>query len=657
MVKKNIVKKNVNIVKVGMVVPKLLNQETLNQIKNYKTIQYQFKFDEPEKLQVVKKFVSAFSVRTKETFDKMNKSAKIFLAYYYTDIGRWIDCYGCNIGECPEIYDPADEYGEEFTGKPLSKIEYIDIYIMEIPKQGGNLKEEYKNDCLYYALFNAVQNNKNLLPKQIGSQKLLKSYLGLERGYKIDVNLIHKIDELFKDYSIMISGDAIYTSPKNTKLKINILFKKGHYSLIANEGRNKSLMKACKDKSSGDLYSYIFNSDSTCLLYGEDGQKEISKKEFLKMQYKQSKKYTLIRLNKYSKHKTLETVYNETKLQREELLTASDNKIDLYRFRNLNDMILDQFRMRSEILTEPDNINAQEALYVSNAYKGGLMYCEKNYEGELYEYDINSMYSSAMINQYFQFPIKAGHFTKLTQEEFMKLDYFKYGIYRCIVENNEDEKFNKLFRFNDLNYYTHYDITRAKELKFDITMIEDSEANALLYNKDDLICGNKIFSKYIKYFFEMKKNKLTPESGVSKLILNKLHGLLCERNLIFKTATKTDPVDASKIDIVKMKRSMNNNIEIKYNDEKLFKTNYARIGPFLNAFSRMRISRIGFDCIDNIRKLHTDGIYLDKEMKIVENNNRNNTVIINDDIGNFKYKNLGKCRIVHINKIESLNIT
>ena len=584
----------------------------------------------------------------------MKKSAKIFLAYYYTDIGRWIDCYGCNIGECPEIYDPADEYGEDFTGKPLSKIQYIDIYIMEVPKQGGNLKPEYQNDCLYYALFNAVQNNKNLLPKQIGSQKLLKSYLGLERSDKIDISLIPKVDKLFKDYSIMVSGDAIYTSPKNTKLKIHILFKKGHYSLIANEGRNKSNMKACKNKNSDDLYSYIFNSDSTCLIYGKEGEKEITKKEFLKMQDEQSKKYTLIRLNKYSKHKTLETVYNETKLQREELLTASDNKIDLYRFRNLNDMILDQFRMRSEILTEPDEINAQESVFISGSYTGGLMWCETNYEGELFEYDINSMYSSAMINQYFQFPIKAGHFIKLTQEEFLKLEYFKYGIYKCIVENNEDEKFNKLFRFNDLNCYAHYDLTRAKELKFDITMIEDNEANVLLYNKDDLICGNKIFSKYIKYFFEMKKNKLTAESGISKLILNKLHGLLCERNLIFKTATKEDPVDASKIDIVKMKRSMNNNIEVKYNDNKLFKTNYARLGAFLNSFCRLSISRIAFDYIDNIKKIHTDGIYLDVPMKIKSNNNRNNKVVISDDIGDFKCKNLGKCKIVHINKIEKL---
>ena len=268
---------------------------------------------------------------------------------------------------------------------------------MEIPKQGGNLKLEYQNDCLYYALLSAVQNNKNLLPKQIKSQKLLKLFLKLERGEKIDISLIHIADELFKDCCLMVSGDAIYTSPKYTKLKINILFKNGHYSLLANEGRNKTLMKASKDKSSNDLYTYIFNSDTTCLIHGEEGEKEITKKQFLKMQDEQSKKYTLIRLNKYSKHKTLETVYNETKLQREELLKASDNKIDLYRFRSLNDLILDQFRMRSEILTEPDIISPQEAIFISNAYKGGLMWCEKKYEGKLYEYDINSMYSSAMM--------------------------------------------------------------------------------------------------------------------------------------------------------------------------------------------------------------------------------------------------------------------
>ena len=152
----------------------------------------------------------------------------------------------------------------------------------------------------------------------------------------------------------------------------------------------------------------------------------------------------------------------------------------------------------------------------------------------------------------------------------------------------------------------------------------------------------------------MKKNKLTPASGISKLMLNKLHGLLCQKNIISAIATIDNPIDASKIDIVSIKRSMDGNVNIKYSDGKLFKTNYARIGAFLNAFSRLRISRIANEHIEHIKKLHTDGIYLDIEMNIKENINRNNKVVISDEIGDFKFKNLGKIRIVHINKIEKL---
>ena len=100
---------------------------------------------------------------------------------------------------------------------------------------------------------------------------------------------------------------------------------------------------------------------------------------------------------------------------------------------------------------------------------------------------------------------------------------------------------------------------------------------------------------------------------------------------------------------------MDGNVNIKYSDGKLFKSNYARIGAFLNAFCRLRIRRIANEHIDHIKKLHTDGIYLDIEMNIEENNNRNNKVVISDNIGDFKYKNLGNCKIVHINKIELID--
>ena len=53
-------------------------------------------------------------------------------------------------------------------------------------------------------------------------------------------------------------------------------------------------------------------------------------------------------------------------------------------------------------------------------------------------------------------------------------------------------------------------------------------------------------------------------------------------------------------------------------------------------------------------KILADAIYLNQEMNIIENNNRNNKVIISENIGDFKYKNLGNCKIIHINKIQKL---
>ena len=637
-----------------MIIPQLLGKEDLTHIYNYKTIQYQYSFKKPETIANVKEFVKYFSSRAKMGFDKSNKEADIFMAYYYDDIGRWIDCDGCKIGKIPDIIDPSEEYSD-FTGKPLSGIQNFNLYIMEIPKKGGNIKEEYKNDCLYYALLNAVQNNKNLLPKEIKSQKLLKSYLGLERGEKINVDLIKQIDELFNGYSIYVCGDAEYISPKNANLKIHILFKNSHYSLIANEGRNKSLMISCKDKSSDNLYTYYYNGAKTILIYNEEkGEQQIGWDEFYKMKDQKPSIYTFIRLNTSDNKLTLKSLYDKSKLQREELLKATEGKIDLYRYKNLNDLIKDQFRMRSEVLIEPEDIDNLEGVWLSNAFLGGLMWCENGYEGELHEIDINSNYPWAMINQYFTFPVKKGHFIKLTQDEFSKLTYFKYGVYRCII-SNDDEKLNKFFRFSGKDYYTHHDLTRAKELKFKIEIIEDGNVNILQYNKEDLIYGNKVFSKYINYFYDLKKKNSTPKSKIVKLILNKLWGILCQKYMNIKTTTNGCGLDASKYKIISIRPSVKTGCqENKYTDNiQVYKTNYGRLGCFLTAFCRLRLSRLAFDNMDTIKKIHTDAIFTTKKIDCV-NTGRTHNITINDELGNFKYVYLKNVKIIHINtKLEN----
>ena len=47
-------------------------------------------------------------------------------------------------------------------------------------------------------------------------------------------------------------------------------------------------------------------------------------------------------------------------------------------------------------------------------------------------------------------PLKAGEFKKFSKDEFDKLEYFTYGIYRVKIDKSEDENINRLFRFNNL---------------------------------------------------------------------------------------------------------------------------------------------------------------------------------------------------------------
>ena len=156
---------------------------------------------------------------------------------------------------------------------------------------------------------------------------------------------------------------------------------------------------------------------------------------------------------------TLESVYELRLKQRDELMKATNGKTDIYKYFSITDCILDTFRNFSKTLNEPDDITPEEAKFIDSAFMGGLMYADNGYEGEIHGYDSNSFYPSILSTSHFMFPVKQGQFLSLSEAEFKELKYFKYGIYRCIITGE-----SKIFRFNYDNYYTHHDLTRAKEL-------------------------------------------------------------------------------------------------------------------------------------------------------------------------------------------------
>ena len=85
---------------------------------------------------------------------------------------------------------------------------YVQIYVAPTkPKQVkriGNTDTE-KNDCLFNAINKAYNYNADLLPPNIKTAKAFKKILNLERSDKVPLDLLPKIEELFKA-SFSISG-------------------------------------------------------------------------------------------------------------------------------------------------------------------------------------------------------------------------------------------------------------------------------------------------------------------------------------------------------------------------------------------------------------------------------------------------------------------
>jgi hypothetical protein len=294
-----------------------------------------------------------------------------------------------------------------------------------------------------------------------------------------------------------------------------------------------------------------------------------------------------------------------------------------------------QEKIKTEQITEI------EYEFINNSSIGALIYADKNYEGPVYEYDINSFYPSIMRCNKFKIPIKQGEIKTISKIEFdkMKSTFFNYGIYKCKITSEQP---NKLFRFNPLNYYTTQSIRHAKMLNLNIECIEEKD-NFLYYPPSSYISGNKLFGYFIDTLFKLKKEN--PKLKEFKEILNVLWGLLSKSK---KTKICIDINEPSNIDVDTDKINIlsqiieGDKIYITYQ----YKTNnfvydFGRIKTFLLSQGRLKLAELLVDHVEHIKILHTDGVKLNKQLDIE----------LGDGIGEVRYEGSRNVKIIHVNKI------
>jgi hypothetical protein len=585
------------------------------------------------------------------------KRFQILLPYESWKPGSWTGS-----SEDTSLFSLLDYYDESQMPSDGGDPDYFDqfiVYMMDPPvlASGCNPKREQSlqaesnglNDCLYHCLYHAY-GTFSRMPKNIEKPELLKQALGLPRDAPIPVSCIEKVERLAKSIAINITGDATRISNSSAYRRITLILTNGHYSITYNPDRKHTDPATTKPK-----LPIIYQEDginNKVMLYDGKTIHSIIIPEFRKLQAKALfGKYSYIPIDRKIKE-TLDEAYVRINEERDTFWQESKKiglALDLFMHNgSYKKTALWLFERLSQAIPASKPLDPIEAKWISDTMMGGIIWAEKEWKGFGRQYDETSLYPSIQQSA-LTFPINRGRFQVL--KDFINHRGFNlYGIYRAEVEYKEDMK--RVFRYNYHKKYTHIDLSHARELGLQVTLIQDGTPNALVYEKETRIPGNVIFGEYVHFLFKLK-NLGGTASRVAKKVLNTLWGALCQRNKSYHDICSENGIfDFPEGEMLESIMPIGGESQwiLQFSSPgNLFKGEYPRIAPFLLAQGRKIISQNIQPYTDKIRRIHTDGFILE------EDPNQLPLITCSEDapktLGALKYEKEGECYVKNANQV------
>lgn len=542
------------------------------------------------------------------------------------------------------IYSYRDVHGD--SGLDEDDPEYypkFQIYAMPVrrPIAGGcsmskldSSRKDTSNDCLFNCLMEVIPRKMRILFNS--DAKTFKDRFSIGRTDEFPLSKIPTLEELLESYKININGDYVYQSMRNCANEINLLLHDSHFTL------NKASIHTVKGISLKERIPMIYTFDSTVsadyLVNKGCSDYYISRETFKEIRSKpMSSKYVLIKnddtkpLNEFRD----EFIHNADILKKE-----TDGLINMYKTGGIiktSEKLF--FDLNKSLVADP--ITNDEAEWIHDATCGALIWRDE-YKGEAFKYDVVSQYPSLLSSSAFQFPIKKGVYHKYSQQEFDSLERLEYGIYKATIRNVN----NKLFRINQSNTYTHYDLQQAKSFGFKIEINEDEQFNALLYPNETKVNGRTVFKDFVDMLFKLKEMKIP----YAKRILNCIWGLLCQKNVVVKKlGIESEFTFFADTIVHKIQPIDNKNIMVHYyKNSGFYEMNYARLAPFILAAGRKMMGSIIEPHIDHIKRVHTDGFISSKRLHFPLQKTRGlGSTKLGNDLGDLKYE--GYCENVELN--------
>ena len=509
--------------------------------------------------------------------------------------------------------------------------QYAYEFVVYVWKWGSNplpaLGDSKHNDCILECIRDETFNR--IKP----SNDVIKKNLGLKRDDKIPYNKIAELEKLI-DTNINIKGNPCYTSSGKYKYTVYMNGANGHAFYGNSRDYASTLLKLKLPKHKTKLCLVINNEDGSLCLYDGETKQNVD---------------AIDKLDEYAyvntaipDDMTIEELHAKYIQDNYDLMLATDGRIDMAWY-NWNCKVAVNCMLHHEFKTlpQPDKCDILEQTWIKNASMGGLMYSQGIMEiEEAHEYDRTSFYPSLMCNNSFTFPIKKGIFTEINKV----LDIMTYGIYRCVITPSNDVHIDKLFRFNKLHYYTHFDIESARNLGLEITMITDGQANALLYNREGRAHSPTYFKPMIEQLFNLKQSN---KSNIfAKQLLNLQWGMLSQKNMYYHNTTEgvLNLQDNHEIEGIHPIDNQGND-QVKYTDvlKNIYKYDYCRLGTFLVSAQRRYMSKVMYLHRENIVRFHTDGFICTHEIPELSNKN-------SDDLSESWTHKSGKCMLNYVNR-------
>lgn len=497
------------------------------------------------------------------------------------------------------------------------------------PKKGG-CDNKY-NDCL----FRCIERSFIVLPTKINGPIKMKNYLGLERAELVSIDCLPRLEDKLK-CKINVRGDYSYISEKKYRMVINLTLKNSHYELDKQKNKKMDMLKGISFKLQKPIIIENTNTDS---FKAFDGTKTWvmtwSEMNNIKKNFMTSEFY----IYRQEKSKTLEETFSDLMRDAKLIKEATNDRIDLHKSRgNIKNAVMMYFYNDIAHLECPEEITQFEEIWIKNASKGPLVYGKKSDEWRKGVcYDRNSYYPNCLLQM--NIPYRQPEF--ITIEEDIPM-YFKFGIYRCIIEESGSNLIDRNFKFNTTNFYTHLDLECAKLLKLKITMIHDDQPNYMSYT-GRYKRGRDIFGKTIKALYELKKNKVPR----AKELITQLWGALSKisKTTICSKNEEEIPEDAEIIGMARIyDKDGNDHTVIRYFKKgKMLNYRFGRLKPFLTAFARLKLVQDILPYNEHVHRVHTDSILSDCRIEEIEKN-------LGSEIGKWKIEHQGLFKLNQCNR-------